>query len=67
MVCSAMISPAPSALTHRVNLNRFETGSGAANSVQTHAVRYSGVLLNVVVVVVYADPALKLSTLPSVK
>lgn len=28
--CSAMLSPAPSDLTHRVNLNRSETSSEAA-------------------------------------
>lgn len=36
-VCSAMLSPAPSDLTHRVNLNRFETGSGPASLVRAHA------------------------------
>lgn len=65
VVCSAMISPTPSELTHRVNLNRSETGSGATSPVWAHAGRYCVDLTLLLLGIVPSRCSLKASCIPS--
>lgn len=56
------LSPTPSDLTHKVNLNRFETGSGAGSVVQAHAGSYA--LFWVLLTVVMLMPSVLAQNLP---